>query len=45
MNPLNKPNLLTISFGPALFIVLGAIYGFGTFGFLNLFGAREPFQA
>ena len=45
MSSLNKPYFSNLSFGPGLLIVLGAIYGFGNFGFLNLFGARVAFQA
>lgn len=33
-----------VSFGIALIVTVGVMYGFGTFGLLNLFGARTLFQ-
>ncbi|MEA5421446.1 hypothetical protein VB712_19660 [Spirulina sp. CCNP1310] len=44
MNFTQQSKTLKPSFSISLFIILGAIYAFGTFGFLNLFGARTAFQ-
>ena len=44
MNSLQVKKYAKPSFVVSIFIIIGAMYGFGTFGLLNLFGARVLFQ-